>query len=350
MALELREQGLSVVPVKANKTTPLNRCSPYQNRLMTDDELRRYFTANTYGLAIICGRVSGHLLTLDFDNDDGLATKRFNAWSEAVLSGKPHLYTKLVITTSPSGGYHVRLRCTEPVGGNDKLAKSKDGQTTLIETRGEGGYAVAPPTPGYELTQGTLTNPPTISADDRAYLMATARQFNQVERKPENNFGTKVPKLDGQQKAGHLYNQTDGYRELLTRHEWTLEKAFDTQERWLRPGSDSDSSATFHTDSRRFNVFTPNAGPLEDGGSYDPYGLLARLEFDGNYTAATRHLYAEHPEWQIPSNGYKPGRPEQAASDDQLERMAGLHSERPKEVERPADSRDAGRAHGRGAR
>ena len=30
------------------------------------------------------------------------------------------------------------------------------------------------------------------------------------------------------------------YRDVLTRHKWTLEKAFDTQERWLRPGSDRD--------------------------------------------------------------------------------------------------------------
>jgi hypothetical protein len=311
---------------------------------MTEDELRRHFTSNTYGLAIICGRVSGHLLTLDFDNDDGLATRRFNAWSEAVLSGKPHLYTKLVITTSPSGGYHVRLRCTEPVGGNDKLAKSKDGQTTLIETRGEGGYAVAPPTPGYELTQGTLTNPPTISADDRAYLIATARQFNQVEHKAKVQHPAKLRMVrpDGEQKAGDLYNQTDEYRELLTRHKWTLEKAFETQERWLRPGSDSDSSATFHTDTRLFNVFTPNAEPLEGGGSYDPFGLLAMLDYDGDHTAASRQLYTEHPEWQIPSNGYKPSRPEQAAGEAQLERMAGLHTETPKGLEMPADSRDVG--------
>ena len=190
VAQRLISQGCSILPVKANKT-PSAKWSTYQKRPMTEDELRRHFTSNTYGLAIICGRVSGHLLTLDFDNDDGLAAKRFDAWSEAVQSEKPHIYTKLVITSSPSGGYHVRLRCTDPVGGNTKLAESKDG-LTLIETRGEGGYAVAPPTPGYELTQGTLTNPPTISADDCAHLIATARQFNQAQRKPKAQPSAKL--------------------------------------------------------------------------------------------------------------------------------------------------------------
>ncbi|MDP6651980.1 MAG: hypothetical protein QGF90_07735, partial [Gammaproteobacteria bacterium] len=175
--------------------------------------------------------------------------------------------------------------------------------------------------------------------------MATASQFDQVAPKAERQPSLKLPKvrLNDQQKAGDLYNQTDEFKELLTKkHKWTIEKAFGTQERWLRPGSDGDSSATFHTDTRRFNVFSTNADPLEAGGSYDPYGLLVRYEFDGDYTAATRHLYAEHPEWQIPSNGYRPSRPEQAASEAQLERMAGLHTERPKDLEIPADSQDKG--------
>ncbi|MDP6650843.1 MAG: hypothetical protein QGF90_01805, partial [Gammaproteobacteria bacterium] len=185
---------------------------------------------------------------------------------------------------------------------------------------------------------------PTISADDRSYLMATASQFDQVAPKAERQPSLKLPKvrLNDQQKAGDFYNQTDEYRDLLVKYKWTLEKAFDTQERWRRPGSNSDSSATFHTDTRLFNVFSTNAGPLEAGGSYDPFGLLVRHEFDGDYTAATRHLYAEHPEWQRPPKGYRPSRQEQLAGDAQLERMAGLHTETPEDLEMPADSRDVG--------
>jgi len=327
---------------------------------MTEDELRRYFTTGTHGIAIICGQVSaGGLEVMDFDHKvPDRVTCAYNAFSDLVRHERPKLFDRLVVNTTKSGGYHLLYICTEVAipGNKPDLAKAEyqaDGKTkttTLIETKGAGGYAVAPPTPGYRTIQGSLSNIPNISADDRSYLIETARQLDQAEQKPEVTPSAKLREVrqDGQQKAGDLYNQTDEYRELLTRHKWTLVKAFDTQERWLRPGSDSDSSATFHTDSRLFNVFTPNAGPLEDGGSYDPFGLLAMLDYDGDHTAASRHLYAEHPEWQIPSNGYKPSRPEQAASDDQLERMAGLHSERPEDLEIPADSRDAGKAHGRG--
>ena len=174
---------LSVLPVKANKT-PSVKWSTYQDRIMTESEREQHFTDDTYGIAIVCGEVSGHLLTFDFDNDDELATKRFNAWLDTVRVNKPYHCDNLVINTTPSGGYHVHVRCTEPVGGNIKLAQSKDG-LTLVETRGEGGYAVAPPTPGYELTQGSLTSIPTISANDLSYLVAAARQFDQSERKLE---------------------------------------------------------------------------------------------------------------------------------------------------------------------
>ncbi|MAE20725.1 hypothetical protein CMK12_17655, partial [Candidatus Poribacteria bacterium] len=310
--------------------------------------------ANTYGIALICGQVSsGGLETLDFDNKiPDKVTCAYKAFADIVKRERPELFDQLVLNRTPSGGYHIRYICTKiAIPGNKKLAEVEyqaDGKTetiTLIETRGEGGYAVAPPTLGYELIQGSLTHIPTISADDRSYLIATASQFDQVAPKAERQPSLKLPKvrLNDQQKAGDLYNQTDEFKELLTKkHKWTIEKAFGTQERWLRPGSDGDSSATFHTDTRRFNVFSTNADPLEAGGSYDPYGLLVRYEFDGDYTAATRHLYTEHPEWQTPSNGYKPSHQEQAASDVQLERMAGLHSETPEETEVPADSRDGG--------
>jgi len=216
---------LSVLPVKTNKT-PSVKWSAYQNRIMTESELEQHFTDYTYGIAIVCGEVSGHLLTFDFDNGDGLATKRFDAWSDAVREDKPHLYVLLVINTTPNGGYHARLRCTDPVGGNEKLAQSKEG-LTLIETRGEGGYAVAPLTPGYELVQGSLTDLPTILANDLSYLVAAARQFNQSERKPKVQAKrTLKVRHDGEQRAGDFYNQTDAYRDVLTRHKWTLGKAF----------------------------------------------------------------------------------------------------------------------------
>ena len=134
---------------------------------MTDGELRRHFyptSANTYGIALICGQVSsGGLETLDFDNKiPDKVTCAYKAFADIVRRERPELFSNLVINSTPSGGYHIRYICTEvAIPGNKKLAEAKHqahGKTetiTLIETRGEGGYAVAPPTPGYELIQGS---------------------------------------------------------------------------------------------------------------------------------------------------------------------------------------------------
>jgi hypothetical protein len=55
------------------------------------------------------------------------------------------------IARTPSGGYHVYLRSVEPPGRNTKLAVSaqpvRAGSHLLVETRGEGGYVVAPGSP-----------------------------------------------------------------------------------------------------------------------------------------------------------------------------------------------------------
>jgi hypothetical protein len=57
----------------------------------------------------------------------------------------PGLVARLVIVQTPKGGRHLYYRCAT-IAGNQKLAVSAD-RTVLIETRGEGGYAIIPPSP-----------------------------------------------------------------------------------------------------------------------------------------------------------------------------------------------------------
>jgi hypothetical protein len=51
---------------------------------------------------------------------------------------------------------------------------------TLIETRGEGGYAICPPSNGYEPIQGELTQLPRITKEERDFLIRTARLFHAI--------------------------------------------------------------------------------------------------------------------------------------------------------------------------
>lgn len=49
----------------------------------------------------------------------------------------------------------------------------------LIETRGEGGYVVAAPSPGYQFIHGKPNACPLITTIERDTLLDIARSFNQ---------------------------------------------------------------------------------------------------------------------------------------------------------------------------
>ena len=178
---------LCVLPAeKATKRPTLPSWKAYQDRLPTESEWDMWEKTAT-GLCIITGKISGYLLVIDFD-DHGSC---FQAWCQLIPE---ELRNRLVGVRTPSGGYHVYLRYdTESTDlfrnsgtnliGNIKLACKEDG-TTLIETRGEGGLVIAPPTPGYEITCGSFDNIPVLKPIEVEMLLDTARSFNQKTRQP----------------------------------------------------------------------------------------------------------------------------------------------------------------------
>jgi len=354
--------GFSVVPVDANKASTI-KWAEYQGRLMTDDELPQHFTANTYGIATICGQVSGGREVLDFDNKHQEEISVFEPYFERVKAERPSLAEKLVIVCTPNWkypgyGYQIHYTCPEiPIEGNQDLAFVEvDGEKKcVIETRGEGGYAVAPPTPDYQTIQGDLSNIPPITADDRSFLIRKARQLDKVKpkqkTKPSKSRTTYIETEGGltPKQVIERYNEITNTPDLLLADGWTglgTNSRGDCQFR--RPGKTEGSiSATYNPETKKlYNFSTSTDLPAierdEKGHAkgLSPFGVYAQLHHNEDHTAAIRQLYIDNPKWSIPSNGYKPSRQEQLAGDDQLERMAGLHSETPEEIEIPADSQD----------
>jgi len=133
--------GFSVFPIRANgeKAPAVSTWTPYQQRRPTDDELANWFADDSYGIAIVCGAVSGGLVVMDFETE--------KAFSEWLVYAEPLAdeigRSPLVVT--PSGGRHLYLRCPNPPR-NLKLARDESGETS-IETRGGGGYVLAPGSP-----------------------------------------------------------------------------------------------------------------------------------------------------------------------------------------------------------
>jgi hypothetical protein len=107
------------------------------------------------GVGVICGRISGGLVVIDIEAelaaDDARMTQVLTTVGAAASSRLLEAMQSSAATT-PSGGRHLYFRVTdtETVPGNLKLAfrGSGDDAVLLVETRGEGGQAAAPPAEG----------------------------------------------------------------------------------------------------------------------------------------------------------------------------------------------------------
>ena len=304
--------GLSVLPARRegdHKCVALRSWKPYQQRLPTEAELRGWFANNHRALCLVGGAVSRNLEMLDFD----LGGEAFEAWRALVGEAAPHLLDRLVIETTPSGGRHVVYRCESPVCGNIKLAQRKqivpggDAITiagkvfrprqsqgvwsvllTLIESRGEGGIFLCAPSDGYCLTQGTLTDLPVISAEERETLLSAAWSLNEhlPDPEPEPVNGAHPGLL----RPGDDYAQRGDVRDVLQRHGWTLARAGEN-EYWRRPGRTDGWSASLRDGV--FYVFSSNAAPFEPDRAYTPFTVYTLLEHAGDFAAAAAALRAE---------------------------------------------------------
>jgi hypothetical protein len=216
---------------------------------------------------------------LDFDRGGD----RFEAWKEQIPL---ELLARLVIETSQSGGQHVIYRCAEPINGNMKLAMGfRDGaMVTLIETRGEGGLFLCAPTLGYSLEQGSLTEIPVLTPQEREILLETAWSLNEylptADVPADSQF---VP----ENRPGDDFNNRGDIRALLIKHGWTLVKKAEN-ELWRRPGKANGWSASLKDKS--FYVFSGNAAPLEPNRAYSPFAVFAWLEYGGDFEMAARVL------------------------------------------------------------
>jgi hypothetical protein len=191
-----------------------------------------------------------------------------------------------VIETSQSGGKHVIYRCSEPINGNMKLAMGfRDGaMVTLIETRGEGGLFLCAPTLGYSLEQGSLTEIPVLTPQEREMLLETAWSLNEylptADVPADSQF---VP----ENRPGDDFNNRGDIRALLIKYGWTLVKKAEN-ELWRRPGKANGWSASLKDKS--FYVFSGNAAPLEPNRAYSPFAVYAWLEYGGDFEMAARVL------------------------------------------------------------
>ena len=303
-AERLLRSGLSVIPCDPKSKRPtIQRWKEHQTKPITRTKSYQWD-----GIAAICGQVSGNLECLDFDFEGAW----FDDWKAFVEHEQPGLLDKLVIQRTQSKGFHCVYKCAEPVPGNQKLATemvpvSGSGEyaymdkrlaahqvfgnwyllPAMIETRGEGGYFLCAPSPGYRLLNGDFVDLPVISTQERNVLIRSAMALNRYF--PKSPRGSINPESDGDNRPGILFNQKTSMKALLEKRDWKPAGERNGVMHFTRPGKNSGVSASSYND-KILHVFTSNAPPLEEGGSYAPFAIYSLFEHGGDYSAAAKAL------------------------------------------------------------
>lgn len=289
-AKEYLKAQLSIIPTKENKIPALPAWKPYQSEKIKEDEVEALFSGgNVKGLAIICGAISGGLEVIDVDTKYDTTGSLWEELRGLIEDNLPELYKSLVIAQTMSGGYHIYYRCKE-IKGNLKLA-TKLNQEVLIETRGEGGYVIAPPTPKYTYIQGEPKNIPTITPEDREILFSISKSFNELEEiKPKVNTTTSTTYNSTGLSPFEDYNQRGDIVGLLESKGWRVVNQRGERINLLRPGStDSKTSGNYHTGLKVLRVFSSSTEFNPDKG-YSPSQVFSLLECNSDNKLTYRRL------------------------------------------------------------
>lgn len=292
-ALNYLAAGLSVLPARKKEKCPVFKWKEYQEHIPTEHAVKTWFADDHDAICIVCGKVSGNIEVIEFDNHGEL----FPKWKETIPA---ELFGKLVVERTPSGGYHVAYRCANEVSPNLKLAYGKrdDRIVTLIETRGTGGLVLCSPTDGYEFVQGTYEALPRLTKEEQEILLYAAWNLREEElsvsvpgQKVMQGFTMYQPECTAfEARPGDDFNRRGDIRPLLVARGWKcLGKKTDGNEHWSRPGKTEDATSATFKDGV-FYVFSSNAMPFEANHGYSQFAAYALLEHNGDFTEAAASL------------------------------------------------------------
>jgi len=318
LAVRYGQAGYSVIPIRGDGSkAPALAWSVYQTQAPTTEQLRDWFDpqAGRYrhdGLALVCGAASGGFEVLDFDVVEAFAEFR----QLLAARGLTSLLQRVSLTHTPRPGVHLGLR-SQLAGRNQVLARRPRGQVPLrsdlmilCETRGQGGYVLAPGCPGRCHPRGgayrsfddagvPLHQLGQLTVEERAALLETARLLEPGRTElgnPPDEIVVSPHRSIG--RPGDLFNRNGPpWSQLLEPAGWVLVNE-DSHgiAHWRRPGKrrlGTSATVSSHYSSygeELFYVFSTKAAPFEPGTAYSKFAVWALLQHGGDFKAAARAL------------------------------------------------------------
>lgn len=285
--IQLLDIGYSIIPVRDKQEgdkapkTPYGGWKKYQTQQITKQELWQLMSEryNTTAIAVICGKISGNLELIDIDNKNypGIESKLFSD-IEKIL---PNVWQNLRIHKTPSGGYHIIYSVPEkPVPGNTKLASrlNDNGKpVAFIETRGEGGYFLLPPSMGYSIYKDRPVT--ALTWADRCSLIAICNSYDQIKKNEPTTITTNKGHVDDYYDVNPFedFNKSTQAEKILDQYGWKYKNHSAEFIWYTRPDTQSSNiHAAFLRDKRLYYFFTTNS-QFDPDQCYQPATVLSKL-------------------------------------------------------------------------
>ena len=307
-ALRFASAGIVAVPVASDgsKRPGLNSWKEYQHQMPTPEELIQWFKADSEGVGVICGAISGNLEMLELEGRAVSAKMHLEIAEIANASNMGELWERInagYVEITPSGGLHWLYHLTGAVPGNTKLARKpgeNGGVDVFAETRGEGGFVITAPSSGtvhpsggkWELLRGSIETIPTLTLEERNALHTIFAMFDEMPKADSVTYDV-AQKVEGATSPGDDFNAKTTWRELLEPLGWKVAYQSAEKTTWTRPGKDFGVSATTnYQNTDKLRVFSTST-IFDAERSYDKFGAYAVIFHNGDFKEAARDLRSQ---------------------------------------------------------
>jgi len=164
----------------------------------------------------------------------------------------------------------------------------------LIETRGEGGYVLITPTPGYSVEYGAMKSIPEITQEQRYNLLMNARRFDEVEvPASEIDIQAKKQAIQSGKAPWDDYNEKQDITSLLESYGWSVVYEDSARVHMLRPGdSSTKTSGNYHKQHNLFRCHSTSTC-LPPDKSLTASAIYTYYEHGGDFKAATKELASQ---------------------------------------------------------